>query len=161
MPKAPNALLNINMKITDITETPRADAIEWTASDAADEHDEVAYQLENAEQDGFPDWVVNRLKELVDFNSFKSDVANGKIVKLSRHDIEQAGNTGDSWADTVQWTSPEKEKRTPRLFKKNAKIKRPIYLKNNKNNELWLLAGHHRSTYASDVLKQPVEATVI
>ena len=149
------------MNILELTEQPSIDAIKWTASDAADEHDEVAYQLDNAEAEQFPSWVVDKLKTLTDYDAFATAVKNGKIVKLSREDIERAGNTGDSWEYTVQWTSPEKEKRTPNLFKKDRTVKRPIYLKNKQTGELWLLAGHHRSTYASDVLKKTVEATVI
>ena len=149
------------MKILEVTEKPIKNKITWVASDPADEHDEVAYQLDSSKEDNFPQWVIDRLHGLTDFDKFAAAVNQGKVVKLSRYDIENAGNTGDSWQDTVQWTSPEKEKRTPRLFTKNAKIKRPIYLLNPQTGELWLLAGHHRSTYASDVLKQPVEATVI
>lgn len=149
------------MKLLEVTGQMIKNSINWTASDAADEHDEVAYQLDISKSSDFPQWVIDRLNELKDFDEFAAAVKQGKVVRLSRKDIENAGNTGDSWKDTVQWTSPEKEKRTPTLFRTGSKVKRPIYLKNSQTGELWLLAGHHRSTYASDVLKQPVEATVI
>ena len=149
------------MKIIEVTEKSIKNKITWVASDPADEHDEVAYQLDASKEDDFPQWVLDRLHDLTDFDKFSAAVDQGNVVKLSRYDIENAGNTGDSWQDTVQWTSPDKEKRAPTLFKKGSKVKRPIYLRNSKTDELWLLAGHHRSTYASDVLKQPVEATII
>lgn len=153
--------VNSCMKLLEVTGRLIKNSINWTTSDAADEHDEVAYQLDIGKSSDFPQWVIDRLNELKDFDKFSAAVKQGKVVKLSRKDIENAGNTGDSWKDTVQWTSPEKEKRTPTLFKTGSKVNRPIYLKNSQTGELWLLAGHHRSTYASDVLKQPVEATVI
>ena len=92
---------------------------------------------------------------------FRDAVARAQVRTLSRKGVTDAGNTGDTWAQTLKWTEPAKSKRAATLYGKDKKVERPIYLQNPDTGDRWLLAGHHRSTYVTDVLKQPVEVVVI
>ena len=135
-------------------------SINWVAPNTDREHEEVLYQLENYDPSHMPDWVYKRLQQLSDKQVFRSAIARAKVRALSRNDVRGAGNTGDTWSQTLKWTEPAKSNRAAKLYGKDKKVERPIYLFNS-NGGLWLLGGHHRSTYVTDVLKQPVEATII
>ena len=135
--------------------------INWVNPNVEREHDEVLYQLENYDPQHTPDWAYKRLQQLADKRVFRAAVSRAKIRTLSRNDVRGAGNTGDTWRDTLKWTEPAKRERAPKLYGKDKKVERPIYLQDPKTGGLWLLGGHHRSTYVTDVLKQPVEAIVI
>jgi hypothetical protein len=134
--------------------------INWVAPNAEREYDEVLYQLENYDPQHMPDWVHKRLQQLADKQVFRAAVARAKVRTLSRNDVKGAGNTGDTWAQTLKWTEPAKRQRAPNLYGKDKQVERPIYLSDH-NGELWLLGGHHRSTYVTDVLKQPVEVSIL
>ena len=136
-------------------------AINWVAPNVDREHDEVVYQLENHDPEHMPAWVHERLTRLVDKQAFRAAVSRAQVRTLSRNDIRNSGNTGDTWAQTLKWTEPAKSKRAASLYGKDKKVERPIYLQDPNSSQLWLLAGHHRSTYVTDVLKQPVEVVVI
>jgi hypothetical protein len=101
------------------------------------------------------------LQQLADKRVFRAAIARAKVKLLSRNDVRGAGNTGDSWTDTLKWTEPAKSARAPTLYGNDKKVERPIYLQDPSTGGLWLLGGHHRSTYVTAVLKQPVEATII
>ena len=135
--------------------------INWVDPDIKREYDEVLYQLENYNPAHMPDWVHDRLTELKDRRVFRAAVARAQVRTLSRKDVRAAGNTGDTWAQTLKWTEPAKSKRAASLYGKDKKVERPIYLQDPDSGNIWLLAGHHRSTYVTDVLKQPVEVAVI
>lgn len=135
-------------------------SINWVAPNTDREHEEVLYQLENYDPSHMPDWVYKRLQQLSDKQVFRSAITRAKVRALSRNDVRGAGNTGDTWSQTLKWTEPAKSNRAATLYGKDKKVERPIYLYN-PNGGLWLLGGHHRSTYVTDVLKQPVEATII
>ena len=135
--------------------------INWIAPNADREHDEVLYQLENYDPQHMPDWAHERLQKLADKRVFRAALARAKVKLLSRNDVRGAGNTGDSWTDTLKWTEPAKSARAPTLYGNDKKVERPIYLQDPNTGGLWLLGGHHRSTYVTAVLKQPVEAAII
>jgi hypothetical protein len=135
--------------------------INWVKPNTEREYEEVLYQLENYDPQHMPDWAHERLKQLADKRVFRAAVARAKVRKLSRNDIRSAGNTGDTWAQTLKWTEPAKSNRAATLYGKDKKVERPVYLQDPTSGELWLLGGHHRSTYVTDVLKQPVEVAVL
>lgn len=135
--------------------------INWVDPDIKREYGEVLYQLENYDSEHMPDWVHERLTQLKNKQAFRAAVARAQVRTLSRKDVRAAGNTGDTWAQTLKWTEPAKSKRAATLYGQVKKVERPIYLQDPNSSQLWLLAGHHRSTYVTDVLKQPVEVVVI
>ena len=134
--------------------------INWVNPNIDREYGEVLYQLENYDANHMPDWVYTRLQQLSDKRVFRSAIARSKVRTLSRNDVASAGNTGETWAQTLKWTEPSKSKRATTLYGKDKKVERPIYL-NGPNGGLWLLGGHHRSTYVTDVLKQAVEVVIL
>ena len=135
--------------------------INWVNPNVDREHDEVLFQLENYDSEHMPNWVYKRLQKLTDKRLFRSVVSKGKIKKMTRNDVRGAGNTGDSWLYTLKWTEPEKSIRAKTLYGENKKVERPIYLHDPETGGIWLLGGHHRSTYVTDVLKRPIEAIII
>lgn len=133
--------------------------INWIIPNPETEHGEVFHQLNSHSASPFlPDWVHKRLSELKDKSEFQKAMNSGKTKTFTRKDVENTGNTGDKWYDVE---NDEKKRRAPRLYGKDKKVQRPVYLENPKTKERWLLGGHHRSTYVTDVMKRPVEAHVI
>ena len=135
--------------------------INWVDPDIKREYGEVLYQLKNYDPAHMPDWVHERLTQLKDTRVFRAAIARAQVRTLSRKGVTAAGNTGDTWAQTLKWTEPAKSKRAATLYGKDKTVERPIYLQDPDSKDIWLLAGHHRSTYVTDVLKQPVEVVVI
>jgi len=132
--------------------------INWVKPNHQQEHDEVHHQLANHDPKHMPDWVHSRLSELKDKNKFKKAIDNGKAKTLSRNDVKNTGNTGERWSEVEK---NSKVRRAATLYGKNKSVQKPVYLEHPKTKERWLVGGHHRSTYVSDVLKKPVEAHVI
>ena len=158
-PPAGSILYKINnyMRIYEVYQG----SINWVDPNIDREHEEVLYQLENYDPEHWPDWVHERLQQLADKRVFRAALARARVKTLSRNDVRGAGNTGDTWAQTLKWTEPAKSNRATTLYGKDKKVERPVYLQDPKTGGLWLLGGHHRSTYVTDVLKQPVEADII
>lgn len=129
--------------------------INWAAPDADKEHGEVHHQLASHEESPhLPDWAHKRLKELKDKNEWNKAMKNGKRKVYSRNDIRNTGNTGEEWKDTEK---DEKKRRAPTLYGKDKKVERSIVLRNPKTGERHLVAGHHRATYVTGVMKRPTE----
>lgn len=143
-----------------LAEKSKPRKINWIPPNPDDEHHEIDYQLKNTAN--APDWVRSRLNQLSNADEFNRAIQSGTPKKLSRSRIKRTGNTGDTWKNTLNWTEPEKAKRTPTLFRSGNPVQRPILLQHpKKSNERWLIGGHHRITYASNKLRKPVEAHII
>jgi hypothetical protein len=136
--------------------------VKWIHPNYKDEHEEVTFQLETDKKEPFlPSWVKKRYNELKDFDEWEKALDKGKTMTFTRAEIEKIGNSGDTWKDLGEYTSKRKMKRTPRLYKETHSLQKPIYLENPKTEKFWCIAGNHRTTYVSDVLKQHVSALVI
>jgi hypothetical protein len=135
-------------------------SINWAKPNADNEYNEVDYQLSSHKKNPFlPDWVHKRLGELSNKSEWDNSITRGVPTNLSRQEIVDTNNTGDSWENSN--FDPEKKARAPSLYGDNKEVERPIILKNPLTNERHLISGHHRSTYVSDVLNQPVSAHII
>ena len=131
--------------------------IKWISPNPDAEHNEVHYQIShhenNPEDSNMPEWVRKRLTELKDKREWGNAIKSGKVTDYSRSEIRNTNNTGESWKYVP---SDAKKRRAPRLYGKNKGIERPIILRNPKTGETHLIAGHHRATYVTDIMKRPV-----
>lgn len=139
--------------------------INWKKPNADFEHHEILYQnkLHDADKkDGgsgvFPDWVAKRIRELSDKKEWHRAMRSGKVTTMTRRDVVQSGNTYKSWR---QVEPDSKKRRAPTLYRPGEKVERPIYLRHPETGEMHLVAGAHRSSYVTDVMKRPIEAHVI
>lgn len=133
--------------------------INWTKPNFDFEHQEVLYQLKGHQEDEFlPNWVAERLQELSDKKAWMKAQQSGKVKLLSLRDVRTAGNTGDRWLSV----EPDaKKRRSKTLYGADKTVEMPIYLENPQTRELWLIGGHHRSTFVTQVLGKPISAFVI
>lgn len=125
--------------------------INWKAPNGSAEHGEVHHQVATG---GLPNWVQKRLKELQDKDEWSKTLNNGKVKTYTRKEVENTNNTGEKWSSVE---NDSKKRRAPTLYGKDKSIERPIVLRNPKTGERHLVAGHHRATYVTDVMKRPIE----
>lgn len=147
------------MKLLDIMTENRAVSVNWTKPNFDLEHQEVLYQLTSHQEDEFlPNWVAERLQELSDKKAWMKAQQRGKVKLLNMRDVRAAGNTGDRWLSV----EPDaKKRRSKTLYGADKTVEMPIYLENPQTRELWLISGHHRSTFVTQVLGKPISAFVI
>lgn len=136
------------------------------SDDIREEHEEVIYQLESDKEQAFlPGWVRDAYKKLQDEETWERTLIKfGRVFNITPRIQKKIGNTGDSWEDS-NW-KPESKERVEKLFNsgdsKNATyIMMPILLHNIHTGDLWLVGGHHRLTYCTQVLKKPAQCFVI
>lgn len=125
-----------------------------TLGNITNEYDEVIYQLEADDEERFlPEWVRAPYKAWKkDQSEFIRDVKKrGQVILVNSAQQKRIGNTGDSWEDS-NW-KPESKERVERLFKDGEIVDSPFILVNNVGQK-WLLGGHHRLTYCTQVLKE-------
>jgi hypothetical protein len=147
------------MKFFDIMFETRMVPIKWTKPNFDFEHHEILYQLKNHKEHPFlPYWVEKRLSQLAAKTTWMKAQQAGKVKSLSLRDVRAAGNTGNRWL-SVEPSS--KKRRSKTLYSADKTVEMPIYLENPTTGELWLIGGHHRSTFVTQVLNRPISAFVI
>lgn len=141
--------------LIDLVEALSLDKVPFVRPRPDEEHDEVLYQLAAHGQEPFlPDTVKAHLEHLHDPENFQAAIRKGAVRLVSPEDARKIGNTGEDWDDA----DPEKKQRVSQLFRQGDPVTMPIVLHDAKTGSKWLLAGHHRLTYNSQVRRDATPA---